>query len=449
MNGLNERIKEIRTALGLNQESFGAKLGIKKAAVSRIESGAVNLTEANIILICEKFNVRRDWLLNGTGEMFQPNSQDAVDALAEQYDLTPLERDMVENYCRLSKAQRLAFWDVMQKIIDKHPSIQVAGISDVSKANQLKGVKVFSGTNAMVDCIENCEYDLLVNAVVGFRGLKPTLTSLKKGIDVALANKESLVAGGVLVRKTLHETNTKLYPIDSEHSAIFQSLQGNRNEDVKRLIITASGGSFRDKSRDELSDVTVEQTLKHPNWNMGKRITVDSATMVNKGFEVIEAHYLFDLPYDKIDTVLHRQSIVHSMVEYNDNAIIAQLGSADMRLPIQYALCYPDRPVLKEDHPLDMTKTMDLNFKEMDYVRYPMLKLAYEIGKKEGNLGAVFNGADEQAVQLFLEKKISFLQIEESIEQACKNAKYIENPTIEQLEASDAWARKFVIEYWD
>ena len=331
--------------------------------------------------------------------------------------------------------------DVMQKIIDKHPSIQVAGISDVSKANQLKGVKIFSGTNAMVDCIENCEYDLLVNAVVGFRGLKPTLTSLKKGIDVALANKESLVAGGVLVRKTLHETNTKLYPIDSEHSAIFQSLQGNRNEDVKRLIITASGGSFRDKSRDELSDVTVEQTLKHPNWNMGKRITVDSATMVNKGFEVIEAHYLFDLPYEKIDTVLHRQSIVHSMVEYNDNAIIAQLGSADMRLPIQYALCYPDRPVLKEDHPLDMTKTMDLNFKEME--------LAYEIGKKEGNLGAVFNGADEQAVQLFLEKKISFLQIEESIEQACKNAKYIENPTIEQLEASDAWARKFVIEYWD
>ena len=154
-------------------------------------------------------------------------------------------------------------------------------------------------------------------------------------------------------------------------------------------------------------------------------------------------------PYEKIDTVLHRQSIVHSMVEYNDNAIIAQLGSADMRLPIQYALCYPDRPVLKEDRPLDMTKTMDLNFKEMDYVRYPMLKLAYSIGKKEGNLGAVFNGADEQAVQLFLEKKISFLQIEESIEQACQHAEYIENPTIEQLEATDAWARKFVIEYWD
>lgn len=339
--------------------------------------------------------------------------------------------------------------DVMQSIIDKHPSIQVAGIADETKADVLKNVKVFSGQDAMIQCIQNCDYDLLVNAVVGFRGLKPTLESLEKGKDVALANKESLVAGGVLVRQTLKKTNTKLYPIDSEHSAIFQSLQGNKTEDVKRLIITASGGSFRDKTRDQLQDVTVEQTLKHPNWNMGKRITVDSATMVNKGFEVIEAHYLFGLPYEKIATALHRQSIVHSMVEYNDNAIIAQLGSADMRLPIQYALCYPERPVLKEQHPLDMTKTLDLNFQEMDYVRYPMLKLAYSIGKKEGNLGAVFNGADEQAVQLFLDKKISFLQIEESIKQACANATYIENPTYEQLQETDIWARKFVLEYWD
>lgn len=339
--------------------------------------------------------------------------------------------------------------NVMQSIIDKHPNIQVAGIADQTKADVLKNVKVFSGEDAMIQCIQNCDYDLLVNAVVGFRGLKPTLESLEKGKDVALANKESLVAGGVLVRQTLERTNTKLYPIDSEHSAIFQSLQGNKTEDVKRLIITASGGSFRDKSRDQLLDVTVEQTLQHPNWNMGKRITVDSATMVNKGFEVIEAHYLFGLPYEKIATVLHRQSIVHSMVEYNDNAIMAQLGSADMRLPIQYALCYPERPVLKEQHPLDMTKTMDLNFQEMDYVRYPMLKLAYTIGKKEGNLGAVFNGADEQAVQLFLDKKISFLQIEESIEQACEKATYIKNPTYEQLQETDAWARKFVLEYWD
>ena len=301
----------------------------------------------------------------------------------------------------------------------------------------------------MVKCIENCDFDLLVNAVVGFRGLKPTLAALEKNIDVALANKESLVAGGMLVRKMLEKTGRKLYPIDSEHSAIFQCLQGNDKKDVKRLIITASGGSFRDKKRSELTDVTVEQTLNHPNWSMGKRITVDSATMVNKGFEVIEAHYLFEMPFDQIDVVLHRESYVHSMVEYNDNAVIAQIGSADMRLPIQYALCYPERPVLKEDKPLDLTETLTMHFQKMDYDRYPILRTAYEIGRKEGNLGAVFNGADEQAVELFLKEKISFLQIEESILYALDNIPYIEDPTYDQLEESDLMARKLVREHWD
>ena len=335
----------------------------------------------------------------------------------------------------------------LKQILDTHNPIQAVGISDVSKAEIFDSIKVYSGEDAMCKMIQDLDYDLLVNAVVGFRGLKPTLESLNKGIDVALANKESLVAGGMLVREALKRTNTKLYPIDSEHSAIFQCLQGNRKEDIKRLIITASGGSFRDKSRDELTHVTVEQTLNHPNWSMGKRITVDSATMVNKGFEVIEAHYLFDLPYDQIDVVLHKQSIVHSMVEYNDNAIMAQLGSADMRLPIQYALMYPNRLCLKEDKPLDMTKTLQLDFKEMDFVRYPMLKLAYEIGRKEGNLGAVFNGADEQAVELFLEKKISFLSIEEAIQYAINTVEYIATPSLEQLENSDKMARKAVLSF--
>ena len=339
--------------------------------------------------------------------------------------------------------------DVLNDILKKHPSIQVVGIADETQKDKFKNVKVFAGKNNMVDCINHCDYDLLVNATVGFRGLRPTLASLEKGKDVALANKESLVAGGVLVRQALKRTNTKLYPIDSEHSAIFQCLQGNKKESVKRLIITASGGSFRDKTRDELQNVTVEEALNHPNWAMGKRITIDSATMVNKGFEVIEAHFLFDLDYDHIDTVLHKQSIVHSMVEFNDNAIIAQLGSADMRLPIQYALCYPERPVLKEDRPLDMTKTLTLDFKEMDYERFPMLKLAQEIGRKEGNLGAVFNGADEQAIELFLDRKIQFLDIEKSIEEALKAVEYIENPTLEQLEWSDYEAREFVKKLWD
>ena len=332
-------------------------------------------------------------------------------------------------------------------ILQKHPSIIAVGIADKGKADIFKGVDVYTGTDAMVKMICDLDYDLLVNAVVGFRGLKPTLESLRKGIDVALANKESLVAGGMLVREALKATNTKLYPIDSEHSAIFQCLQGSRKSDVKRLIITASGGSFRDRTREELKNVSVEETLNHPNWSMGKRITVDSATMVNKGFEVIEAHYLFDLPYDQIKVVLHKESIIHSMVEYNDNAIIAQLGSADMRLPIQYALMYPERLVLHEDKPLDMTKTMQLNFKEMDFIRYPMLKKAYEIGQKEGNLGAVFNGADEKAVELFLNKQISFLEIEKAIEFALENVDYIPNPTLEQLENSDKLAREAVMRY--
>ena len=339
--------------------------------------------------------------------------------------------------------------DVLKDILDSHPSIEVVGIFDESQKDKFKNVKVFTGENSMEQCIQNCEFDLLVNATVGFRGLRPTLASLEKGIDVALANKESLVAGGVLVRDLLEKTNTKLYPIDSEHSAIFQCLQGNKKEQVKRLIITASGGSFRDKNRDELKDVTVEETLNHPNWSMGKRITVDSATMVNKGFEVIEAHFLFDLGYDQIETVLHKQSIIHSMVEYEDNAILAQLGSADMRLPIQYAICYPERPTLKEEKPLDMTKTLSLDFKEMDYNRYPMLKLAYEIGRQEGNLGAVFNGADEQAIELFLSHKISFLDIEKSIVETLKRVPYIEHPTLEQLEWSDLEARKCVKTLWD
>ena len=217
---------------------------------------------------------------------------------------------------------------------------------------------------------------------------------------------------------------------------------------MKRLIITASGGSFRDKNRDELKEVSVQEALAHPNWAMGQRITIDSATMVNKAFEVIEAHYLFNVPKEKIGVVLHKQSIVHSMVEYDDHAIMAQLGSADMRLPIQYALTYPERLPLHEKHPLDMLLSRTLDFKAMDEERYPMIKIAYEVIEKKGNLGAIFNGADEEAVQLFLSGKISFLQIEESIVQALLNSAYIEHPTYEQLAKSDQEAREFVKMYW-
>lgn len=335
----------------------------------------------------------------------------------------------------------------LHDIVARHPGIQVVGMA-VAPETAFEGKKTFVGEDNMTECIQNCDYDLLVNATVGFRGLKPTLASLNKGVDVALANKESLVAGGALVRKTLEETKTRLYPIDSEHSAIFQCLQGNTTREVSRLIITASGGSFRDLDRSQLRDVSVEQALAHPNWNMGKRITIDSATMVNKGFEVIEAHYLFDLPFSQIDVVLHAESIVHSMVEFADHAVMAQLGSADMRLPIQYALAYPQRLDLQEEKPLDMTKTRDLHFRQMDEARFPMLRVAYEAGEKEGNAGAIFNGADEQAVEMFLRGEIGFLDIETSIQKALEHVEYIPDPDYEQLAQSDYKAREFVKNYW-
>lgn len=332
----------------------------------------------------------------------------------------------------------------LEKIIEEFPSVKYAGLSALDHDEENKGTVWYGGQDQMVRLCRDTDYDLLVNAVVGFRGLAPTLTAIERQKDVALANKESLVCGGELVSQALEKSSSTLRPVDSEHSAIWQCLQGNDRADVRRLIITASGGSMRDRSRDELDGVTAAQALHHPSWSMGARITIDSATMVNKGFEVIEAHYLFDLPYEQISTVLHPQSIVHSMVEYQDGAVIAQLGSADMRLPIQYALFGPSRPVLSGSHPLDLTQTLDLNFRQMDPVRFPMLPLAIEAGKRKGNAGCVFNAADEQAVELFLKGKISFLQIEEAIAMALEQIPYIESPSLEDLTETDRITREYV-----
>lgn len=300
----------------------------------------------------------------------------------------------------------------------------------------------------MCELIEQVDCDVVVNAVVGFRGLLPSLTAIRYHKVLALANKESLVAGGDLVKAELKKFDGTLYPIDSEHSAIFQCLQGNEAKAVDHLIITASGGSFRDKARDELHGVTVAQALHHPNWSMGGRITIDSATMMNKGFEVIEAHYLFDLPYDKIEVLLHPQSIVHSMVQYTDQAVIAQLGTADMKLPIQYALSYPRRLKLYNSAALDLTKIGQLDFKAADEQRYPLLKLAFIAGHRGGNSGAILNGADEAAVDLFLHEKISFLEIEEAIFAAYEHIPYIADPTLADLIETDKKAREFVYREW-
>lgn len=282
----------------------------------------------------------------------------------------------------------------------------------VSLRNQFDHIRFVSGDAGLLELATLPEADLLVNALVGFVGLVPTLAAIKSHKDIALANKETLVVAGELVMAECKKNNVKLYPIDSEHSAIFQCLQGNDRKSIKRLIITASGGSFRDRTREELSEVTVKEALSHPNWTMGAKITIDSATMVNKGFEVIEAHWLFDLPYEKIDVILHKESVIHSMVEYVDSSVIAQMASPDMRLPIQYALLYPDRYAIHGAVSLDFTQLSELHFTEVSTIRFPLLKLVIQAGITGGTMPAVVNAANEVAVAAFLKGKIRFLDIE-------------------------------------
>lgn len=256
---------------------------------------------------------------------------------------------------------------------------------------------------------------LLINAVVGMIGLAPTIAAIMQKRDVLLANKETLVAGGELVMALAKQYKVNIFPVDSEHSAIYQCLLSGNREDVANLIITASGGALRDKSRSELATVSLEEALKHPNWSMGKKITIDSATMVNKGLEVIEAHHLFSMPYEKIKTILHPESIIHSMVEYNDGSIIAQMSYPNMMLPIQYALTHPHHIKNEAIKMLDFISMKNLSFQTMDFSRFPMLELAYQVGKSGGILPTVYNAANEAAVDLFMRKKISFLDIEKII----------------------------------
>lgn len=280
------------------------------------------------------------------------------------------------------------------------------------------------GDDGLLDIASYHKYDneVFVNALVGISGLKPTYYAIKSRKNIALANKETLVVAGDLIKALIKEYDVKLTPIDSEHSAILECLQGEAKEDIKRLIITASGGAFRDKKREELLNVTKEDALKHPNWSMGSKITIDSATMMNKGFEVIEAHYLFDIPYEKIDTVLHKESIVHSLVEFNDGVIKASLGTKDMRVPIAYALRYPSH----SDLDIEKLSLLDLNlsFKELSKKRFPCLEYAYTASKKGGCYLAVLNAANEAAVWLFLNDYIKFLDIEKIIYDEISNPKY-------------------------
>lgn len=285
---------------------------------------------------------------------------------------------------------------------------------------------------------------VLVNAVIGSVGLYPTIQAIRAKKDIAIANKETLVTAGHLVIEEAKKAGVQLLPVDSEHSAIFQALQGEQDKNIERLVITASGGSFRDRTREQLVGVTVAEALNHPNWSMGAKITIDSASMMNKGLEVIEAHWLFHLPYEKIDVLLHRESVIHSMVEFHDSSVIAQLGTPDMRVPIQYALTYPDRLPLIGKKQLNLAEFGQLHFAEMDFHRYPCLQFAYEAGKIGGTMPTVLNAANESAVAGFLAGRISFLEIETYIEKALNRHQVIANPDLMTIQEVDRMTRQWV-----
>ena len=320
-------------------------------------------------------------------------------------------------------------------------------VFDMGAAAQLKialrdtPIDVYCGEEGILRAAqaENC--DTVVNSIVGVAGLLPTLAAIKAKKNIALANKETLVAGGSIVMKAVKDNNVKLYPVDSEHSAIFQCLQGCPENVLKKVILTASGGSFFGKSRDELKNVTVENALKHPNWSMGKKITIDSATMMNKGLEVIEASWLFDVGDEDIDVLIHRESIIHSMIQLKDNAVIAQLGTADMRIPIQYALTYPER-LHSPAKELDLAEIANLSFAKPDYETFKCLALCREALRKGGIYPTVANAANEVAVQMFLDRKIGFLDIAEIVENALSEVDFDKDDiTLEDILQADRETR--------
>jgi len=327
-------------------------------------------------------------------------------------------------------------------------------VTDRKKYEELKikikdtNTKVLFGEDGLEEIAGTPFAETVITGIVGIAGLKPTLAAVDTKKRIGLANKETLVTAGELVMERAKVSGAEIIPVDSEHSAVFQSLASRVNPDgfdkeVKSIILTASGGPFFGKTRDELKNITVKEALRHPNWSMGAKITVDSATLMNKGLEIIEAKHLFNVPFEKISVLVHRQSIVHSMVEFADNAIIAQMGTPDMKLPIQYALTYPERLTMK-DNRLDLTKT-PLTFDNPDMETFECLKLAISAGKMGGTAPVVLNGANEAAVELFLNEKIGFIDIAEVIKGALSNHKNIKNPNLSEIFDADKWAREYVI----
>ncbi len=321
---------------------------------------------------------------------------------------------------------------------------------DPEKAKLLKTsvadlpVRVVSGMDGLLEAAVEPEAQIAVTAVVGMIGIRPTIAAMEAGKDIALANKETLVTAGHLIMPLAREKGVRILPVDSEHSAVFQCLNGENRRQIHKILLTASGGPFRGRTMDEMKNVTVEDALKHPNWSMGKKITIDSSTMVNKGLEVMEARWLFDVEMDQIQVVIQPKSIIHSMVEFEDGAVMAQLGTPDMKLPIQYALYYPERRFLPGER-LDFWKLNQISFEKPDFDNFPGLKLAYEAGKTGGSLPTVYNAANEFAVSEFLNRRISYTDIPRMIEKAMRNHKTVMNPTVAQILGAEEETRMLLM----
>lgn len=349
-----------------------------------------------------------------TLEIVRDNNDLQVEALVAKSNI-----ELLEEQVREFKPKLVCVYD------DEKAKVLKDNIKDLN-------IEVVSGMDGMIECATIESAEIVVTAVVGMIGILPTIEAIKSGKDIALANKETLVTAGHIIIPLSKENNVKIYPVDSEHSAIFQSINGEDKKEIKKIILTASGGPFRGKKIEDLQDIRPEDALKHPNWSMGRKITIDSATMVNKGLEVIEAKWLFDVDFDKIQVVVHPQSIIHSMVEYVDGAVMAQLGMPDMKLPIQYALFYPNRRIMNNNK-LDFYKLGSISFEEPDMETFRGLKLAYEVGRTGGSLPTVYNAANEKAVELFLNNKIKFLDVYKIIEKCVDKHSVINNPSIEEI----------------